>query len=120
MAPANMHGVRSTTTSRWLCGLTDGQQCPFTFRVSLAKLDRMPGSDIPVIRQPFQDGDMLPFWAGTDAVVNSNFLFDLSNDPNEQENRAGEASEQALIDMLRSALDEVSAPTEQYLRLGLS
>ncbi|MGZ0228825.1 MAG: sulfatase [Acidimicrobiales bacterium] len=85
-----------------------------------AKLDRMPGSDIPVIRQPFQDGDMLPFWAGTDAVVNSNFLFDLSNDPNEQENRAGEASEQALIDMLRSALDEVSAPTEQYLRLGLS
>jgi arylsulfatase A-like enzyme len=85
-----------------------------------AELDHMPGSDIPVIRQPFQDGDTLPFWAGTDAVVNTNFLFDLSSDPNEQENRAGEASEQALVDMLRSALDEVSAPTEQYLRLGLS
>ena len=28
-----------------------------------ATLDFMPGSDVPVIRQPFQPGDLLPFWA---------------------------------------------------------
>ena len=27
-----------------------------------AFLDFMPGSEIPVIRQPFQPGDMLPYW----------------------------------------------------------
>ena len=29
-----------------------------------ATLDRMPGTDVPVIRQPFEPGDPLPFWAG--------------------------------------------------------
>ena len=29
-----------------------------------AELDRMPGSTIPVIRQPFEAGDLLPFWVG--------------------------------------------------------
>src|SRR5262249_17489977 len=27
-----------------------------------AQLDRMPGSTVPVIRQPFVAGDMIPFW----------------------------------------------------------
>lgn len=84
-----------------------------------AQLDRMPGSEVPVIRQPFQPGDMLPFWAAGDAAVDNHFLFNLDVDPDEQENRAGEATEAAMIDMLRAALDEVTAPEEQYLRLGL-
>jgi hypothetical protein len=29
-----------------------------------ATLHRMPGTDVPVIRQPFEAGDRLPFWAG--------------------------------------------------------
>ena len=28
-----------------------------------ATLDTMPGTEIPVIRQPFQPGDLLPYWA---------------------------------------------------------
>ena len=47
----------------------------------------MPGSDIPVIRQPFEAGDRLPFWASSSSV-DRHFLFDLTVDPDEHENRA--------------------------------
>lgn len=83
-----------------------------------AYLDSMPGTDVPVIRQPFQSGDRLPFWASS-AGVDRHFLFDLDVDPDEQENRAAESSSAAMMDMLRAALDEVDAPDEQLVRLGL-
>ncbi len=83
-----------------------------------AWLDHMPGSTIPVIRQPFQPGDMLPFWAGG-ANVDEHHLFDLSVDPDEQENRVGDRAEAEMIDLLRTALEEVSAPDDQFARLGL-
>ncbi|MGI9577890.1 MAG: sulfatase-like hydrolase/transferase, partial [Microthrixaceae bacterium] len=85
-----------------------------------ARLDKMPGSTIPVIRQPFEPGDMLPMWAFGGVNVDRNFVFDLDVDPDEQENRTGGADEAELIDLLRAALDSVDAPDDQYARLGLS
>ncbi|MFT4596373.1 MAG: hypothetical protein ACI9TF_000618, partial [Paracrocinitomix sp.] len=47
-------------------------------------------------------------------------LYDLGIDPDEAENRRGEASEAAMADLLRTALVEVEAPAEQLERLGLT
>lgn len=84
-----------------------------------AVLDTMPGSDIPVIRQPFAPGDRLPFWAGG-AHVDRHHLYDLAVDPDEAENRVGEAVEAELVELLRTALVELEAPAEQRQRLGLT
>jgi arylsulfatase A-like enzyme len=86
-----------------------------------ARLDFMPGSDAPVIRQPFQPGDRLPFWVGSN-VVDAHFLFDLGDDPDETENRAGTgaAEEAEMLEMLRLALQKVEAPEEQLERLGIA
>lgn len=84
-----------------------------------AFLDTMPGTDIPVIRQPYAAGDRLPFWAGQ-GLVDQHHLYDLDLDPDEAENRTGEAVEADLVDLLRSALVELEAPTEQLERLGLA
>ena len=56
-----------------------------------ACLDRMPGSTVPVIRQPFADGDVLPFWAF--GSFSGNHLYDLRDDPAEERNLAGSAAE---------------------------
>lgn len=77
----------------------------------------MPGSKVPVIRQPFQQGDMLPFWAL--GPFSGNHLYDLYNDPLEIENRAGERREHEAADRLRAALVEIEAPDDQLARLGL-
>lgn len=84
-----------------------------------AWLDTMPGTEIPVIRQPFAPGDRLPMWASRSAVGNHH-LYDLGVDPDEQENRVGEAREAEMIDLLRTALVELEAPAEQLERLGIS
>lgn len=83
-----------------------------------AYLDRMPGSTVPVIRQPFGLGDALPFWVGR-ANAGQHHLYDIDVDPEERENRRGEAVERAMIELLRTALAELEAPPEQLLRLGL-
>ena len=82
-----------------------------------AFLDRMPGSQIPVIRQPFVQGDLLPFWAR--GPFSGNHLYDLYNDPSEDENRAGERGEREAADRMRSALIDIEAPDDQLTRLGL-
>lgn len=83
-----------------------------------AQLDFMPGSEIPVLRQPFAPGDMLPFWAlGT--RTGEHHLYDLGVDPGENENRCGEALERQLAEQLRAALKAVEAPDDQLARLGL-
>lgn len=82
-----------------------------------AVLDHMPGSKVPVIRQPFREGDMLPYWAA--GAFDGNHLYDVSGDPEENENRAGDREEKAAADLLRDALVEVEAPSEQFERLGL-
>ena len=63
----------------------------------------MPGSAIPVIRQPFEPGDLLPFWVGR-AAVDRHELYDLDVDPDEQENRVGERVESEMIELLRTGL----------------
>jgi hypothetical protein len=84
-----------------------------------AFLDRMPGSTIPVIRQPFEPGDALPFWVNR-TIAGQHHLYDIDLDPDEYENRVGEAVERQMIEMLRNALAELEAPPEHLERLGLS
>jgi arylsulfatase A-like enzyme len=82
-----------------------------------AFLDRMPGTQIPVIRQPFDEGDMLPFWSlGTPP---GSRLWNVAEDPAEARDLAGSADEKRLAELLRAALREVEAPGDQYRRLGL-
>jgi hypothetical protein len=83
-----------------------------------AWLDRMPGSEVPVIRQPFEPGDALPFWA-SGAIAGQHHLYDIGVDPGEHENRVGESVEREMQELLRVALTEVEAPAEQLERLGL-
>ncbi len=82
-----------------------------------AALDRMPGSRIPVIRQPFKAGDALPFWAL--GKFSGNCLYRIGEDPEEENNLSGTASEKDAADALRSALKAVEAPSDQFKRLGL-
>jgi len=83
-----------------------------------AYLDFMPGSDIPVIRQPFQQGDLLPFWS-MQPDIDAHHLYDLSVDPNENINSLGGKLESDMIEILRVALKELNAPMEQFSRLGI-
>ncbi len=83
-----------------------------------AFLDHMPGTKVPVIRQPFQPGDMLPFWAYTKFT--GNHLYRPDHDPDEDENMAGSALEKEKADKLRQALLSIEAPDDQFARLGLS
>jgi len=85
-----------------------------------AVLDSMPGSEIPVIRQPFVAGDPLPFWAQT--RFSGHHLWNVDEDPGELDDRAGvdDRLERTAIDRLRAALEEVEAPTDHYERLGLT
>ncbi len=82
-----------------------------------ATLDKMPGSKIPVIRQPFREGDMLPYWAL--GAFHGNHLYDVSSDSEEVDNLAGTTRETSARDLLADALREVEAPSEQFERLGL-
>jgi hypothetical protein len=91
-----------------------------------ARLGFMPGTDTPVIRQPFAPGDRLPFWVGHGAV-DSHFLFDLSEDPGEDRNLSGgggggggPVAEAEMVELLRVALQDVEAPEEQLERLGVA
>jgi len=86
-----------------------------------ATLDFMPGTDVPVIRQPFAPGDRLPLWVGHGAI-DAHFLFDLADDPGENENLAGRraVAESDMVELLRGALKDVEAPDEQLERLGIA
>ena len=83
-----------------------------------AYLDRMPGSSIPVIRQPFQAGDLLPFWGY--GRFSGNHLYRPDQDPAEEQNLAGQRREGDIADKLRQALQSVEAPDDQFVRLGLT
>jgi hypothetical protein len=83
-----------------------------------ARLDFMPGSDVPVIRQPFAAGDPLPYWA-VSGRARDHLLFDLDEDPTEDHDLAGTRAEAGAEELLRAALAAVDAPAEQYERLGL-
>lgn len=78
----------------------------------------MPGSTIPVLRQPFQPGDLIPFWGS--GRFSGSHLYDLRDDPVEERNLVGSPRENDLAERLRAALHEVDAPTDQLERLGLA
>lgn len=84
-----------------------------------AWLDVMPGSEVPVIRQPFGPGDGNAFFPSK-ARFRGHHLFDLDDDPHEDRNLAGTPAEKDAADRLREALLEVEAPVEQLERLGLA
>ena len=85
-----------------------------------ATLDRMPGSTVPVIRQPFGPGDDLPYWALLGGRMRGHELYDVEDDPAEARNLAGGRPEQAAAEHLREALREIEAPADQLIRLGLA
>jgi arylsulfatase A-like enzyme len=84
-----------------------------------ATLRRMPGTDVPVIWQPFEPGDRLPFWAGHLPPSDSH-LFDILNDPGEEDNRIGTSDESQMLDALASMLREISAPEDLRQRVGVA
>jgi arylsulfatase A-like enzyme len=110
----------SMWSNRWstmpVHGLEDAVRLPAPDR--RARLDFMPGSEVPVIRQPFAPGDRVPFWVGHQCV-DAHFLFDLDNDPEENENLRGTRREADMGELLREALKTMEAPQEQLQRLGL-
>ena len=116
-APEGDNAPLSVWSNRWstMPGMARNLQLPPPD--DRAWLDRMPGSKIPVIRQPFQQGDLLPYWAVGDFT--GSHLYRLSEDPTEAENRVGERAEAEAADLLREALLEVEAPDDQIARLGL-
>ena len=83
-----------------------------------AFLDRMPGSSVPVIRQPFRLGHLRAYWAGTQSA--GNHLYDLREDRGEERNLAGSPCEADAAERLCDVLLELEAPDEQLVRLGLA
>jgi arylsulfatase A-like enzyme len=83
-----------------------------------AYLDHMPGSTVPVIRQPFEAGDPVPFWALTGPFLGDQ-LFERREDPAELVNRAGDPTAAEALEALREALVALEAPEEQLARLGV-
>jgi arylsulfatase A-like enzyme len=85
---------------------------------SRAVLDYMPGSTVPVIRQPFREGDMLPFWGY--AKQYETMMFHRGEDPDETVNRIDDSIAKDAEELLRVALHQVNAPSEQFERLALA
>ncbi len=84
-----------------------------------ATLETMPGTDVPVIRQPFVAGDPLPFWAGATPPADT-YLFDTDIDPDEVENRVGSPDDREMADALAGELRAIQAPTDLLERLELA
>lgn len=84
-----------------------------------ARLETMPGTDVPVICQPFEAGDRLPFWAAGPPPSES-FLFDTEDDPAETLNRAGSAAEAAFVDAVADELRSIAAPADLLRRIGVA
>ncbi len=89
-----------------------------------AWLDVVPGSTVPVIRQPFDPSDALPYWAG--GAFEGEVLYDRAECDDLGELRdhladgGGERERAELADLMVEALREIEAPAEQLARLGLA
>jgi arylsulfatase A-like enzyme len=118
-APSGANAPISMWSNRWsTMPIPRNPQVRLPMPDGRAWLDRMPGSSVPVIRQPFREGDMLPFWAG--GRFSGNHLFNLKEDPAEERNLAGTPDEADAAEQLREALKAVDAPDDQFVRLGLA
>ncbi len=118
-APAGDNFPLSMWSNRWSTMPIHGFPNLLAPPDARARLDFMPGSEVPVIRQPFTSGDRLPYWVGG-LCVDQHHLFDVGVDPTEDEDLVGTRIEQEMIDLLRAALEDVEAPAEQYERLGIA
>ena len=119
-APLEKNRPLVTMSNRWSTMpthiLTREQEMPLPDE--RARLDRMPGTKVPVIRQTWDESDAVPYWAL--ARFSGNHLYDLDNDPSEEKNLSGSALENELATKLRDAMKSVDAPEEQFARLKLS
>lgn len=118
-APSGPNAPLSLFSNRWstmpIHALPELRLPPPDQRATLA---RMPGSSIPVIRQPFAAGDALPYWAY--GAFSGNHLYKLDDDPREERNLAGSSAEKDAAEKLRAALQNIEAPPDQFVRLGLA
>ncbi len=116
-APTGANAPLSVYSNRWSTMPVPGLEVRMPDPDDRAWLDRMPGSSIPVIHQPFAAGDPVPYWAL--GRFEGNQLFRLREDPAEEENLAGTPAEGEAADKLREVLVGLEAPREQLDRLGL-
>jgi hypothetical protein len=118
-APAAANAPLSMWSNRWsTMPVTSIPELRLPLPDERAVLDRMPGSTVPVIRQPFRDGDIVPFWAL--GSFSGNHLYNLRDDPAEEHNLAAAAMERLAAERLRVALQAIEAPDDQLVRLGLA
>ncbi|TML92208.1 MAG: hypothetical protein E6G06_06560 [Actinobacteria bacterium] len=84
-----------------------------------ARLERAPHSEVPVIRQPFDPGDRLPYWAV--GRFSGDLLYDRCEaDANrEVRNQAPGPAAAEMTELLVEALRSIAAPAEQLVRLGV-
>jgi hypothetical protein len=84
-----------------------------------ATLDHLPGTDVPVIRQPFDPSDALPFWAG--GRFQGDLLYDRAEcqETGTIRDRSDTAEVKEMAELLRDALRSIEAPEDQIARLGL-
>lgn len=117
-APRSANAPLTMLSNRWSTMpthfLTREQELPLPD--DRAYLSRMPGSDVPVIRQDWQQGDKVPFWAAT--KFSGNHLYALDVDPGEERNLAGTPVEEEYAVRLHSILRELEVPESQFTRLG--
>ena len=118
-APAGDNAPLSMLSNRWSTMPTHavGHHVTMPPPDDRAFLDRMPGSRIPVIHQPYDVGDPKPFWAS--RHFSGNHVYDRHADPDELENLAGSALESELSRILYSELSALHVPASQFDRLGL-
>jgi hypothetical protein len=74
---------------------------------------------VPVIRQPFDPSDALPFWGM--GGFDGDLLYDReeADATGEVRNQVGNGADKELTDLLVEALRSIEAPEEQLVRLGL-
>ncbi|HZB72722.1 MAG TPA: sulfatase [Acidimicrobiales bacterium] len=120
-APVGPNAPLSMWSNRWsTMPVPDVPELRLPLPDERAVLDRAPGTKVPVIRQPFAEGDLLPYWAW--GGFSGHHLWALSEDPGEEHDLAGHGTkaEAEAVDHLREALRAVAAPDDQYVRLGLT
>ncbi|HUZ13393.1 MAG TPA: sulfatase-like hydrolase/transferase [Caulobacteraceae bacterium] len=118
--PAGANAPLSMLSNRWSTMPTHGAldaRAALPAPDARAFLDRMPGSDVPVIHQTWGEGERAPFWSWFRPT--GNYVFDRADDPDETRNLIGGPLEARLAEQLRAALVELEAPKTQLQRLGL-
>jgi arylsulfatase A-like enzyme len=85
-----------------------------------ARLELFPGTGVPVIRQPFDPSDRLPYWGL--GRFHGDVLYDRFEAESEGRIRSltGGPDEDVMKDLLVEALRSVDAPPEQLTRLGIA